>query len=367
MSIKTITIYFPYFGRYKGGAERKRALLAEAFVKKGFTTTILVHKFQDGDRFFVPDRVRLVDLGVNRHAYALPRLVEFIHKERPDAMLVSLTFANTLALWARRLARSRMRLVITEHNTLSIHSGLHGDWRWRLAPVLARRFYPWADGIVAVSEGAADDLANVTRISRRRITCIYNPVIDSRFDDRANEKVYDLWFCPDAPPVVLSVGRLALQKDFETLLKAFSLLRIRRRARLVILGDGPERGRLTGLVQQLGLDGDVRFGGYVENPLPYMRKARVFVLSSAWEGFGNVLVEALACGTPIVSTDCPNGPREILDGGAFGRLVPVGDVEALATAVDLTLDEEPRVAELRRRGGEFSVEKAAEQYLGLLF
>jgi glycosyltransferase involved in cell wall biosynthesis len=235
-----------------------------------------------------------------------------------------------------------------------------------MIPLLVRRLYPLADAIVSVSQQAAEDLATTARIPRDRIKCIYNPVVDAGFHKREIAELRDTWFCPGAPPVILGVGRLATEKDFATLMKAFALLRNRRLAHLMILGDGAERPRLAALAKQLRCEGDVRLEGYVENPLPYMRKASVFVLSSQWEGFGNVVVEALACGTPVVSTDCPGGPGEILAGGAFGRLVPVGDPDALASAISLTLDEEPRRVALRRRGREFSVEKAAEKYLGLL-
>jgi glycosyltransferase involved in cell wall biosynthesis len=198
-------------------------------------------------------------------------------------------------------------------------------------------FYPWADGIIAVSQGVADDLGQITRLSSDRIQVIYNPIVLPELFTLAQEPVEHPWFKPGEPPVILGVGRLHPQKDFPTLIRAFAEVRKVQQARLMILGDGPERQALTTLVSELGLIEDVAFPGFVQNPYAYMSKAAVFVLSSAWEGLGNVLVEAMAIGTPVVSTNCESGPGEILDGGKYGRLVPVGDSRAIAQAITSVL------------------------------
>src|SRR4051794_39910981 len=237
-----------------------------------------------------------------------------------------------------------------------------------------RRAYGQADAVVAVSDGVADALARVTGLPRGRIRTVHNPVVGPELEALSREPVAHPWLAPGEPPVVLSAARLTEQKDLPTLLRAFARLRAGRTARLLILGDlpTPERtaariGELRGLAERLGVGADVDLPGYVANPYAYMARARLFVLSSAWEGFGNVLVEAMACGCPVVSTDCPSGPAEILDGGRYGPLVPVGDDAALAAAMGRVLAASPDPATLRARAAEFTVERATDDYLNGLF
>jgi glycosyltransferase involved in cell wall biosynthesis len=236
--------------------------------------------------------------------------------------------------------------------------------RFRLS--LARHFYPRADAIIAVSNGIADDLAQVTGLPRERITTIYSPVITPELQEKARAPLDHPWFAQGSPPVLLGVGRLVPQKDFPTLLKAFARVRAVRKARLVILGEGIRRMELETLVRELGVAADVTLPGFVANPFPYMAGASVFVLSSAWEGLPGVLIEAMACGCPVVSTDCPSGPAEILDGGAYGPLVPVGNDEALAKAILSVLETPPDPERLRVRAALFSVDRAADRYLEVL-
>ena len=177
------------------------------------------------------------------------------------------------------------------------------------------------------------------------------------------------WFAPGAPPVILGAGRLTEQKDFPTLIRAFALVRKKHPARLMILGEGEERSKLETLVQELGLEKEVSLPGFVDNPYKYMKRAAVFVLSSRWEGFPNVLVEAMALGTPVVSTDCPNGPAEILENGKWGELVPVGETQSLASAVLRTLDrvDVVRVKGAAERADQFRVESIIREYFCALF
>lgn len=209
-------------------------------------------------------------------------------------------------------------------------------------PALVRLCYPWADGIVAVSEGVADDLQKVAGLPRSRIQVLANPIITAELAGQAAEPLDDPWFAPGAPPVILGVGALRKQKDFPTLIRAFGALRSRREARLLILGEGTERSSLESLVQELGVGADVRLPGRVANPYNYMAKAAVFVLSSAWEGMPGVLIQALASGAKVVATDCESGPRELLAGGEYGQLVPVGDSAALSAAISTSLDRPRR-------------------------
>jgi glycosyltransferase involved in cell wall biosynthesis len=232
--------------------------------------------------------------------------------------------------------------------------------------VFARLFYPWADAVIAVSEDVARDLSKVTGMPRERIVTIPNPVVTLELKEKARAPLDHPWYRPGQPPVVLGVGRLVSAKDFPTLLRAFARLRATRPVRLMILGEGKGRAGLAALAEQLGIVGDVQFPGYVDNPFSYMARSAVFVLSSAWEGLPGVLIEAMACGCPIVSTDCP-GAAEILGGGVHGPLVPVGDDAALAMAVASVLDSSPKREQLRARAGRFGVDRATERYLDVLF
>jgi glycosyltransferase involved in cell wall biosynthesis len=239
-------------------------------------------------------------------------------------------------------------------------------WKHRFLPPLARRTYLMADAIVAVSEGVAQDLVAHAGVSRERITKIYNPVVTAELLVRAKEPLDHPWLKPGEPPIILGTGRLVSPKDFSTLLRAFARVRAQRKSRLIILGEGNRRNELEYLAQKLGVSNDVALPGFVANPCAYMARASVFVLSSAWEGFGNVIVEALACGCPVVSTDCPNGPSEILGDGAYGPLVPVGDDAAMADAILAILESSTESGRLQARAAEFSAERAVDDYLDVL-
>jgi glycosyltransferase involved in cell wall biosynthesis len=233
-----------------------------------------------------------------------------------------------------------------------------------MMPALARRFFPSADYIVGVSAGVADDLREQIGLPSERVRVVFNPIITPDIAVEAAEPVGHPWFS-DGGPVLVAAGRLRPQKDFPTLLRAVALVRDRRPVRLVLLGEGPDRAELEALVDRLGLGGIVDLPGNTDNPYAYFAKCTAYVLSSRWEGLPTVLIEALACGSPIVSTDCPSGPREILDGGSYGVLVPVGDVEALAAAIERAL-----AGDVGRAPAEswmpYTADAATDAYLELL-
>ena len=297
---------------------------------------------------------------------AIPSLARYLRTERPEAMLSALNYSNLAALWARRLSGAPTRLVVSERNTLSLRAERAGDRGLRALPGMIRRFYPWADAVIAVSDGVADDLARVAGLPREAIVTTWNPVVSPALAEAAAEPLDHAWFQPGEPPVVLGAGKLRPQKDFASLLDAFAELRALRPARLVLLGEGPEESRLRVRARRLGISADVAFAGFVRNPFAYMARAAVFALSSAWEGLPAVLIQAMACGCPVVSTDCPSGPSEILEGGVHGPLVPVGDARALAAAILRVLDEPGDAERRRRRAQDFSVERAAERYEAVL-
>jgi glycosyltransferase involved in cell wall biosynthesis len=276
-------------------------------------------------------------------------------------------YPNVVAIRAGELAGRPVPVIATVRNTLSVEVTHSGRRRIKAQTDVDRRFYPRADALVAVSRGVADDLARTLgNIPREKIRTIYNPVISPDHESRTAQPLSHPWFNGDGPPVVLAVGGLKPQKDFGTLFRAFARARKDRPLRLLVLGEGKLRGELTALAEDLGITADLQMPGFVENPFPYMARAAVFVLSSQWEGLPGVVIQALACGCPVVSTDCPSGPAEILENGRYGILVPVKNEQALAAAMLQTLKNPPAESRLTARGREFSVERATQQYLDLI-
>ena len=388
-----------------GGVERVWLNLAGAFAARGLRVELVLGRRTGALAGEVPDGVAAVELEPSPGPLArlaalraapadaallarpvllarkppptlawLPGLARYLRRRRPRALLAGTPYENLEALRARRLARAPVRVVVSEHNNLARNLLESKEWSRRHLAALMRRAYPEADAVVAVSDGVAEQIAAAAGLPRWRVATIHNPVVTPALLARAAEPADDPWLASGQPPVVMGAGRLVRQKDFPTLVRAFALARARRPPlRLLIAGaaDSPARtaarqGELAALAASLGVADALRLPGHLANPAAAMARAAVLALSSAWEGFGNVLVEAMACGTPVVSTDCPSGPAEILAGGRFGRLVPVGDAGALAEAILATLDAPPDPAALRARAAAFTVDRAADAYLALL-
>ena len=322
-----------------GGAERVIVNLAQAMTERGLAVDLVLAAAEGVVLDHLPPEVRVVDLAAPRVLLSVGPLSRYLRRERPRVLVSSMGHANVAAIWAGRLARRATPVLVTEHNTLSQATQQKSRVPGYFWPPLIRIFYPWADSIVAVSRGVADDLARTSGLPRDRIEVVYNPVITPTMMAQAQEVPTHPWFAPDQPPVILGVGRLTRQKDFLTLLRAFAEVRRCRTARLMILGEGEDRSALEALAAELGVADDVSLPGFQENAMAYMARSAAFVLSSAWEGLPTVLIEALAAGTSVISTDCPSGPREILQEGRLGTLVPVGDAAALATAILRTLEQ----------------------------
>jgi glycosyltransferase involved in cell wall biosynthesis len=316
-----------------GGAEKVFLHLAKGFAERGAEVHLVLARAEGPYLPLVPDSLQVVDLGASRVLRSLPALVCYLRRARPVALLSALDHANVVALWAQKLARVPTRVVVTVHSTPSQSTRHAPTLRARLMRYWVKPFYPWAHMVVAVSKGVADDLVQWVGVPADKVRVIYNPIITPELFHKAEEPLDHPWFQPGQPPVILGAGRLTTPKDFPTLLRAFALVRAQRPARLMILGEGELRADLERLAEQLGIAEDFALPGFVQNPYPYLKRAAVFVLSSRWEGLPTVLVEALALGTPVVSTDCPSGPAEILDGGRLGTLVAVGDASALAAAI----------------------------------
>lgn len=321
-----------------GGAERSMLRLASGLAARNYPVDLILARAEGPYMAEVPDNVNVIDLNVSRTVKSIPGLVRYLRKARPKAMVSAMEYANMIALWSNRLARVPTLTAVNEQNTISISSQFSHNRRSRLMPRLAKHMYPRADYVIGNSQGVSDDLADITGLPIERIHTIYNPVVTPELKEKAEGELDDPWFSAGEPPVVVAVGSLKRQKDYPTLIEAFAQVRKARSARLLILGEGRERERLEALVNQLNLEDDVRLPGFVQNPCAYMARAGVYALSSRWEGLPTVLVEALYCGPSLVATDCPSGPREILADGKYGQLTPVGDVDALARAIQVALD-----------------------------
>jgi len=348
-----------------GGAERVFVHLSRGFTQRSLSVDMVLAQPEGPYLSQLPPKVRCIGLGSRRVLHSLPRLVQYLREVKPSVLLSALDHANVVALLARQWARVPTKVAVSIHNTMSVATRHSRHSRERLIPVLARWLYPKAYKVVAVSQGVAADTARFYRLPLDKVEFIYNPVVTPELISLSMQPVEHPWFSPGEPSVILGVGRLTRQKDFSTLLRAFALVRRERPMRLVIVGDGEERARLCALAHQLGIDEDVLLAGFDANPYRYMRRASVFVLSSRWEGLPSVLIEAMACGAPVVSTDCPSGPREILEDGKWGKLVPVGDPDKLAEAIIDTLDNPPAY-DPAVRAADFSVERAVEGYLNAL-
>lgn len=366
-----------------GGAQRRTVTLVNGFVQRGLEVDLVVVTASGPLARQIDPRVRIVELTGWREGHvlarlprrvqlflAVPMLARRLRRDPPAVLLSAACHVHLPVLLARRVARSAVPVVLrmSNHLTRTRPDGTKPERR-SFATFLARRLYPDARAVIAVSHGVAEDIVGAIGYPPERVTTIHNPVLGDDLRERASMPLEHPWFAPGQPPVILAVGRLVRQKDFPTLVRAFARVRARRPVRLVVLGradEGSRRRQLEELMRELGVAGDVQLAGYVDNPAPYMRQAALLVLSSAWEGLPGVLIEALACGCPVVSTDCPSGPREILEGGRFGSLVPVGDVEAMAEAILATLDAPRQSDRLVARAGCFDIERAVDDYVGFL-
>ena len=350
----------------EGGVERMVLNLVNGLAERGYGLDLVLTRRRSLHTENLHPRVRLLDLNRRHTATSLFALRRYLVEQRPDCMLVAKDRVGRLAVRARALAGTRTRLVLRLGTNLSAAlEGRAGFRRWlRTAPM--RRLYPRLDGIVAVSKGVARDTVELSGVHPDRVRVVRNPVITPRLHRLAAEAPPHPWLRDKRLPVVLGAGRLTRQKDFPTLIRAFAALRQRAEARLIILGGGSGLPGLHTLAGELGAAPFVDFPGFAENPYSYMAHSDLFVLSSRWEGSPNVLTEAMALGTPVVSTDCPSGPREILPGGRLAPLVPVGDWRALAARMEEQLEHPVDGGLLRDAVRDYTVEASVAGYLDAL-
>ena len=319
--------------------------------------------------FFVLLRPVLLAKKVAPEIARIPSLQRYLQTHQPDVVLSAITYANLAVIWAKKMSGSTVPLVVSERIALSTYCATPSNyrkWKWRYLPQVVKRTYPGADAVVAVSHHAAEELITTIGVTQPPVITLHNPVVDDTLHAGAKQPLEHPWFIADAVPVILAAGRLTEQKDFPTLLRAFALVRAQQPVRLVILGEGRLRPDLLNLARELGVQADVDMPGFVANPFQYMARASLLVLSSLYEGLPGVVIQALACGCAVVSTDCPGGSREILADGKYGALVTVGDVKAMANAMQAELDDPIDRALLLRRAAEFSADRAVGNYLDLL-
>lgn len=355
-----VSLFLPDFRG--GGAERVNLLLAQEFARLGHSVDLVLLQ-QRGDLLHqVPPSIRLVELSATRVRNGFWPLVRYLRGREPDVILASMWPLTTLAVIAAKVARFQGKVIASEHSALSLSplaTGLSG-----LALRIGMRWVNGhADSVVGVSSGVVEDLYRLGLPEGKGVT-IHNPVELSGSQLLPDGWSEYSWFQVDRRLRLLAVGSLKPAKDYPTLLRAMRRVRDSvERVELLILGTGPLEPDLRAQRDALGLSDVVHFGGFVSDPGPFYRAAGVFVLSSAWEGFGNVIVESLAAGTPVVATNCQSGPAEILEEGKYGSLTPVGDDLALAKAIEASLKAEHNADALRRRAADFSPERIVKQYL----
>jgi len=363
--VKSVFFFRPTLD--EGGADRVTLTLLQHLDRSRFRPTLVLMRAVGASLAELPSDVRVIELGSARLATSGVGLGRVLRREKPDVLFSTASAANIPAVLAHRATRSRGRLVLSERSTLFRgRSRMHV--RQRAEVSVKRLTYRLADLVTAVSQGVADELAVELRLDRDHIAVVYNPMVSERLAELAGEPVDHPWFAPtESTPVILAVGRLIGLKDYPTLIEAFARIRERVPARLVVLGSGPLEGDLVERVRARGLAGQVDFAGFQANPFKFMARARLLMQSSRVEGLPGSLIQAMACGTPVVSTDCDYGPREVIaEPGRDGFLVPVGDAAALAERA-VALLESPAlcaaVGQAARRSAErFSLAASMSRY-----
>jgi len=355
----------------QGGIQRRLANSVLEWARLGLSVDVVALR---GSPIFYPDElpaavVRLQVAGRSRLANILA-LARYVVRRRPRALLCVRHVPNLIALRAAGLAAwvgRRPRVYVSVPNNVTRAERPRSRRSPERKKREIRRLYRRADRVIAISRGVRDDLVDNVGLPAACIAVLHNPAITDATFAAAEETLDHPWLAPSrAVPVVLGVGRLAHQKGFDTLLEAFAALRSERACRLIILGEGGERGHLERLRDRLGVTADVELAGFVRNPYPWMAMADVFAFPSRWEGFGNALAEALALGVRVVATDCPSGPREILDDGQWGALVPVGDPAAMAGALAGALERPMPAAAQREWALGFHARRVARAYLEVM-
>ncbi|MEA1072705.1 glycosyltransferase [Sphingomonas sp. LY160] len=355
---RRLTLLLPDLGG--GGAERVAVTLANAFVRKGHDVDVVIMRPGGVLRDLLDPAIRVVDLDAPRIRDVPRRFAAYLRQSKPHAVLVFMWPLTVAAVLARSIARTPTRLVLSEHSILSHEyqgKGVQRLLRWTI-----RAFYARAQARTTVSEGSAKDLAQLSGLGRDAFEVVGNPLDLPNLPLRRSNEVEPLWGCPPGARI-LTIGSMKPEKNHPDLVRSLALL---PNARLMIVGEGQGRPQLEALAKELGISDRLIMPGFRIDPWPFLASADVFALSSRYEGFGLVLVEALHAGLRIVSTDCPFGPREILADGKYGQLVPVGDEQAMAAALAQALVECPHPDRQRARARETAGSTSSDRYLQLM-
>ena len=360
--MKELTILIPSLRG--GGLEKSILTLACEIEKRGFDLDfVVVNTIKSA--YEVSPSLNFINLNTSRILFAIFPLVKYLRKAKPRVLVSAGTPLNSIAVIARWISGYPKRLILGERNHLSSIVKNSNRFRDKLRPFFVKYLYPKADLIVAVSKSVAEDVVDAGDLDKNKVLIIHNIFDVDNIIAQAKEPIGLSWLDEQNIPTLVNVGRLNLQKDQATLLKAFALVRDKKPCQLIILGEGEERSSLEQLTKDLNISNDIYMPGFVDNPYSYMLRANMLILSSAWEGLPGVLVEALACGTSIVSTDCPGGASEILKNGKYGTLVKPGDPDQIAKAI-LTVLEKPMATEvLIHRARDFSLKKIIPEYLDI--
>ncbi len=339
--MKQVLFFRPTLG--EGGADRVQVALLRRLDRSRMRATLVLLRREGPFVSDVPPDVDIIELGSRRLATSLPAFARVLRTVDPDIVVCLCSASNVIAATAHVLTRSRARLVLSERNAIYRGRSTRHP-KQALEVALKRLVYRRADLVTAVSQGVADELRTRVGVPASRIAVVYNPMVDdAEIAARAAEPIQHPWFQAGAPPVIVACGRLVPQKDYPTLLRAFARIRKEVTCRLWILGEGPLREELVQLAAATGVGADVEFAGFDKNPFKYMARSRLLLHASRVEGLPGALIQSMACGTPVVSTDCDFGPREVITDSVDGYLVPVGDAEALADhAIRILSDDDLR-------------------------
>jgi glycosyltransferase involved in cell wall biosynthesis len=350
------------------GVDRAMQHLIPAIARRGYPIDLL-HVKKHGpnlDLASLPANARVVELGTSHVYNSLPAVIRYLRRERPTVMLSDKDRVNRTAMLARALSRVDTRLVLSSGTTISIDLAHRGRFECWLQRNSMGKLYRYAEKLIVTCEGVADDTAAYTGLPREHIETVPSPVIPAELFTEPQPRPEHPWFAPGEPPVILAMGEVGPRKGFDTLIRAFALLRQQRDCRLVILGRGRLREELIALAETLGVAADLDLPGFQARPYGFLAHAAVFAFTSRYEGLGFALIEALALGTPAVATDCPSGPSEILRQGLYGPLVAVDDHEALARALQDTLDAPLARQFLQQAALPYEIERATSAYLAAL-
>ena len=367
--MKSILFFLPYLGG--GGAQRVFINILKALDKNKYNLTLVVID-KDGPYLSqIPAQVKLIELNSKRVLLSSLELKRLFSKYKPDIIISGLNYANIIVALSVKWAKVPSKLILTEHSSYSGKNVQTNKIKYLMFKKLIKLSYKFADNIVCVSKGISEEVRQLTGIKQCEdiIKVIYNPIVDKELTFKSIENVKDAWINNKNFKVIISMGRLTKQKDFPTLIKAFAKYLASNRntkVKLIVMGEGESRPELERMVNDLRLNNYVNLLGYVDNPYAYLSKADLFVLSSRSEGFGNVIVEAMACGTPVISTNCPTGPGEIIEDGINGFLVPVGDEEKLAKKISEVINNEGLQRKIAKnafsRAQDFKVSKIVREY-----